>query len=121
MNMHQITYEWTEALKAPFDAESLAALHADYQEAVRRDAEHAALYAEQRAIVAAECEAAREACRAELAGLSKAALMDRLGVTDRRNWTRERLIETFADDAASRVEHEHQRVARIWRQRYPKV
>ena len=117
MNTQQIAYEWSEALKQPFNAARLAALHAEYQEALRLDAAHKALYAEQRAIVAVEREAARAACRAELADTPKAELMARLNVTDTRRWTRERLTDWLCDAADARIEHEHSRVQRLWAER----
>ena len=113
--MAQIKHEWAEALTAEtFDTAALLALRERYAAAVARHAEWSALYVEQRAIVALEREAAREAAWEAHAQMSLSELIVAAGYSWNPKKTKRELLQQIADLAAERIENEHSRVDRLW-------
>lgn len=116
-NLAQIKHEWAQALDAEFNPAALATIHARYLAAKAQHAEWSALYEQQRAIVAEEREAARETAWEAHAQMSKGELVVAAGYTWTPQRTKRELLQEIADRAAQKVENEHSRVARIWRER----
>ena len=117
----QIEREWTALIESPeFDAGALMAIRERYAATKARQATYEAIYEEQRAIVAEERTAAYEAAWEAHAQMSKGELIAVAGAWTTQRTKRE-LLEQIASAAASKVENEHSRVERIWRERQVEI
>lgn len=109
-----IRHEWASALDAAeFNPAALIAIRERYAAALAYAAEREAVYAEQRAIVAAEREAAYESAWEAHAQMTKGELAAAAGYSWTPQRTKRELLDEIAHAAARRVESEHARVDRI--------